>query len=81
MCMICGFTKCPSGCPNAPDPEPVGHCEWCGDPIYPGDECYQLDGGPIYHAECLKENAFDILTENIDTEYFTAVSDPGWYED
>ena len=36
---------------------PVDLCEWCGDPIYPGDECYQFDGGPIYHTECLKVNA------------------------
>ena len=81
MCMICGLPKCPGGCPNAAAPEPVGKCAWCGEYIFPGDECYQLEGGATFHDICLQENALDVLTENIGTTYFTAEADAGWYGD
>lgn len=60
MCMYCGRSKCPGGCPNAPEPKSVGTCVWCGEDIIVGDRCYQIDGS-MYHEDCVRENAYDIL--------------------
>lgn len=71
MCSICGYTRCPSACPNASDPEPVTKCEWCDEGILPGDECYSLSGW-VFHADCLKDNAVDILQEYCGANLFVA---------
>lgn len=34
---------------NYRDPEPVGRCAICGDPIEPGEPCYEIDG-ELFHA-------------------------------
>lgn len=36
------------------DPEPVTHCNRCGDPLYEGDALYGIDGGIC--ERCLDEN-------------------------
>lgn len=61
MCMYCGFTKCPSGCPNS-EPVTVGKCHWCLDDITAGETVYKIDGD-MYHECCVRDNAYDILTE------------------
>ena len=62
MCMICGFSKCPSGCPNAQAPEVVGKCLLCLEDITDGESVYEIDGD-MYHADCVSDNAFEIFTE------------------
>lgn len=36
------------------DPEPVAHCNCCGDPIYEGEVLYTIDGGIC--ERCLNDN-------------------------
>ena len=43
MCEICRRHRCPSGCPNAPEPPLFTKCEACGAEIYDGDEYYNID--------------------------------------
>lgn len=43
MCEICRQYRCPSGCPNAPEPPLFTKCEACGAEIYDGDEYYDID--------------------------------------
>jgi len=33
------------------DPEPVGICAVCGEPIYMGDDCFELPDGDLVHAD------------------------------
>lgn len=44
MCDICVSSPCIPGCPNAPDPPQVYVCSGCGDPIYDGDDYWDLMG-------------------------------------
>lgn len=37
MCMVCRQYPCVTGCPNAPEPEPVLICRECGAGLYAGD--------------------------------------------
>lgn len=36
---------------NYRDPVPVAVCPICGEPIYQGDPCYQLDTGELVHGD------------------------------
>lgn len=42
MCSECGFSICPSGCPNADPPRVFAHCEFCNEEIYEWDEYYDV---------------------------------------
>lgn len=44
MCDVCRQYPCHPQCPNADEPEVYAHCEICDEPIYDGDEYYNLDG-------------------------------------
>ena len=44
MCEVCHMSRCPAGCPNAPDPPAVTTCHRCGDSITPGSEYARIDG-------------------------------------
>lgn len=54
MCSICGYSKCPSGCPNADEPPAVYECDVCGESIVVGDEYVDIDGKKI-HRECFED--------------------------
>lgn len=47
-------------------PEPVRHsigtCEYCGEPIYPGESRYDFDGR-TFHSECLENFGVGALAE------------------
>lgn len=43
MCDICHFSRCPSSCPNAPEPPIFGKCAKCGEVIYDDDVYYEID--------------------------------------
>ena len=60
MCAICGYSKCVSGCPNAPDPIPVSECYDCHEPILPGDEYAHIDGVD-YCKSCLEDMGMEEL--------------------
>jgi hypothetical protein len=42
MCSECGFSKCPSGCPNADPPRLFARCDLCNKKIYEWDEYYDI---------------------------------------
>lgn len=44
MCELCLRSPCDSRCPNAPEPPIFALCRECGEPIYDGDEYYEIDG-------------------------------------
>ena len=62
MCEICHQFRCPSGCPNAPDPPAVATCKHCGEEIVVGDEYYEYDG-ECYHEDCFSDIAVSLLLE------------------
>ena len=51
MCEICGYTPCLPACPNSDEAKPIHHCQKCGDDLYEGDVCYDVDGD-IYCEDC-----------------------------
>lgn len=53
MCDICLHTPCLGACPNAPEPPIFEHCVECGEPIYRGDDYYEL-GGECYCETCVQ---------------------------
>lgn len=55
MCQICGRFYCPSGCPNAPEPEPevFARCDACDDEIYDGEDYYEI-GDCKYCEACVE---------------------------
>ena len=54
-CPYCMSFPHKAGCPNAePMPEKVGECELCGDPIYSGENIYDVDGKK-YHIGCFED--------------------------
>lgn len=61
MCSVCGSaTGHFYNCPVADEPEPVGVCAWCEEPI--DDDIFYVDlDGEKYHVNCVKDNAVDIL--------------------
>lgn len=54
MCDICRQSPCHPRCPNAPEPDPVYTCKYCGEGIYVEDEYAEIDG-EYYHADCLSD--------------------------
>lgn len=44
MCDICMKSPCDPRCPNAPEPPVVFICSGCGDPIYDGDDYWDVMG-------------------------------------
>lgn len=54
MCSECLHTPCLTGCPNAPEPEPIYICTECGDGIMEGD-MYLRIGGKILCESCVDE--------------------------
>ncbi len=67
MCSICGYCKCPSGCPDTEDPPAVFICEICEGSIVVGDEYVDFKGD-YYHRECFDELSTDELLEIIGGE-------------
>ena len=59
MCRDCEQIICDDFCPNYEgiDPErgrPSGFCPLCGEAIYSGDSCYDIDD-QLYCTECVDE--------------------------
>ena len=54
MCEECLHYKCPSQCPNAPEPKRVFICSGCGGPIYDGDNYYDILGEQFCET-CIEE--------------------------
>lgn len=50
MCDLCHYSICPSSCPNADEPPVFAKCEICGEPIYDGDEYFEIDDKPYCEA-------------------------------
>lgn len=65
MCSECHMSRCPSGCPNAPDPPTVYICNYCGEPIVAGEDYWQLEGD-YWHEDCFDLNLKDIAKERFD---------------
>lgn len=61
MCDICRHNPCHSQCPNAPEPDTVYTCEYCGTPIYVGDEYFEYEGNYYHYDECAAEVATSLL--------------------
>ena len=74
MCSICHSYPCDPRCPNAPEPEAVYTCEYCGEPIVVGEEYYEYHGKQ-YHPECLESCAFELLIHDPDVSKMTAEAD------
>ena len=53
MCEICGFEKCPSGCPNYISLKTTHYCSICNEGIYDGEEYIENDIGEYAHWECI----------------------------
>ena len=53
MCEVCGYAKCPAGCPNA-KPTISCLCWNCGEEIYVGDTVYNING-EIWCQHCIDE--------------------------
>lgn len=43
MCELCMMHPCHPRCPNSPEPPIFAHCSFCGEPIYDGDDYYEID--------------------------------------
>lgn len=66
MCEICRCSPCLVGCPNAPEPESIGVCEKCGQPIYVQERYAKIDS-KLYHEDCLDEFSVDDWLQMLDT--------------
>lgn len=53
MCSLCGFTICPSRCPNYVPHKAEHYCLRCGDGIYEGDKYIENNNGDYIHYECV----------------------------
>ena len=52
MCSICGFSKCPSSCPNYVAPKSYYYCSVCGEDITDGEEYIMNEDGEYRHWDC-----------------------------
>lgn len=54
MAMICktGARECDGCMACHTDPEPIGRCSACDEPIFPDDERYNIEG-ELIHEDCL----------------------------
>lgn len=70
MCEICHSFPCMSRCPNAPEPQSIGWCAYCNEPILAGEEYAKVQGN-MYHEECLDDFStsewLELLGESIHT--------------
>lgn len=57
MCHECGRMRCPSSCPNAPEPETVCVCAGCGAKLVRGNMAYKL-GDTVYCEGCVDDAMF-----------------------
>jgi len=57
MCSECGFTRCPGGCPNAPEPEPIGACVVCGEDVFEENKGLTFFDKPV-HRGCVLRAAY-----------------------
>lgn len=64
--------------PDAPEPAEVHICSACEEPIYAGDECYELDN-EYYHIECFEEEAVSLLVEKFDA--VKSIAEEGEYDE
>lgn len=55
MCDICMKSPCDPRCPNAPEPPTVFVCSGCGDPIYDGDDYWDIMGEQ-WCSRCIDES-------------------------
>lgn len=54
MAMVCihGGKEC-DGCMDCREQrEILGHCDYCGEPIYEGETHYMLEDGTMLHEDC-----------------------------
>lgn len=58
MCEYCRGFNCVAGCPNF-DPDPVYHCDGCGEPLYEDDTAYDF-GGDVFCEECIENCKFTV---------------------
>ena len=49
MCEVCGQSPCHPRCPNAPEPEPLGRCEVCDEPIFDWEDRWKING--VYYCD------------------------------
>lgn len=70
MCAECGMTFCPSGCPNAPSPQPIGSCRNCGGDLFEGEE-YAKIGDALWCGSCLKKLPYGRLIPLLGAEWKT----------
>lgn len=71
MCEVCHMTRCPSGCPNAPEPRRVDTCHQCGEAIIPEDE-YAVIDGVAYCESCIDNMPYCELIPLLGGEWKTA---------
>lgn len=59
MCKLCHQSRCPSACPNAPEPPVFAECEYCGEEIYDGDTCYKIEDD-YYCTDCVTKMTAEV---------------------
>lgn len=52
MCSLCGFDKCPSGCPNYIPAKTNYYCSICGEEICEGEEYIVNADNEYRHYDC-----------------------------
>lgn len=52
MCRICGYSKCPCGCPNYMPIKSCHYCSVCGENITEGEEYITNEDGEYRHWDC-----------------------------
>ena len=63
MCDLCLEFPCGEGCPNRPEDPEIAVCDFCGEPILPGDELLRF-GRTVFCAACADGmSAREALTE------------------
>ena len=55
MCEYCRTSPCPSGCPNADEPENIGVCIECDRAVYECETRYDIPGIGLYCEDCINE--------------------------
>ena len=54
MCSECGCYPCHPSCPNAVPEKSVATCPYCDEPIYAGEDVFELNG-ELYHEDCVSD--------------------------
>lgn len=68
MCSECRMNPCHSQCPNAPEPEAVYECAYCGEGITEGEEYVEIDGKHYHRDSCIEDVALALLYEKLGLE-------------